>query len=181
MEPREPRKRINYVPKGVPAIEDERAFIKNKCSDHARKILIKIEEVHIELWFDKHYYNRHHHGDSDGKREGIDPRTVETLVKRSLRHLLFYSAAIQGFKFVNFNSTLPPVRIVLQEISDGSKLNVVIEAHYLDICHYEITVKTAMCTEDFRVAPGQYCIEIQGDNSTLYRNDNKKMIEVCSL
>lgn len=35
MEPREPRKRITYVPKGIPAIDDEIAFIKNKCSDHA--------------------------------------------------------------------------------------------------------------------------------------------------
>lgn len=76
---------------------------------------------------------------------------------------------------------MPSVRVILQETSVDSKLNVVIEAYFLDICHYEITVKTAMCTEDFRVAMGQYCLEIQGDNSILYRNDNKKMVEVCSL
>ena len=181
MEPREPRKRITYVPKVIRAMDDELVFIKNKCSDHARKILIKIEEVRIELWFDKHYYNRYQHGDSDGKREGIDPRTVEALVKKSVRHILFYSSVVQGFKFVNFNSSLPSIRVILQEKSADFKLNVVIGTHFLAICHYEITVKTAMRTEDFRVAMGQYCIEIQGDNSILYRNDNKKMVEVCSL
>lgn len=168
------------MPKGVPAIEDELAFIKNKCSDQARKILINFEEVQVELWFDKHYFNRHQHGDADGKREGIDPKTVETLVQKSLRHLLFYGSTVQGFKFVNYSS-LPAARIILQETSGDSKLNVVIEAHFLNLCHYEVTVKTAMCTDDFRVAMGQYCLELQGDNSILYRNDNRKMIEVCSV
>ena len=176
MEPREPRKRIKYVPKGVPAIEDNLTFLKNKCSDHARKVLMTIEEIQIELWFDKHYYNRHQHGDEEGKRDGIDPTTVEKLVKKSFRHLLFYSSSVQGFKFINFASFPLPVRVILQEWSAGSKLNVVIESHFKDICHYEVTVKTAMCTEEFRVAIGQYCIEFQGGNSVLYRNDNKKMI-----
>lgn len=49
MEPREPRKRISYVSKGVPAIDDDLAFMKNKCSDHARKIHVKIEEVRFEV------------------------------------------------------------------------------------------------------------------------------------
>lgn len=181
MEPREPRKRINYVSKGVPILEDRLAFIKNKSSDYARRIFIEFEKVKVELWFDRHYYNRHQHGDSDGKRDGIDPSTVESLVRKSIRHLIFYSSVVQGFKFVNFNSALSPVRVILQEASGGSKLNVVIEAHFLDMNCYEVTVKTAMCTEEFRVAMGQYCIEMQGDSSTLSRNDNKKMVEVCTV
>ena len=148
----EPRKRIPYVKKGLPAIEDGLAFIKNKSSDYARRIFGEVENTHIELWFDKHYHDRHQHGDEDGKREGIDPKTVENLVKRSLKHLLFYSSAVAGFKFMNFSSPPPPVRVVLQEESNGSKLNVVIEAHCLAINNCEITVKTAMCTDDFRIA-----------------------------
>ena len=181
MEPREPRKRIKYEPKGVPAIQDGLEFIKNKCSDHARKIFAEIEKFQVELWFDKHYHDRHQHGDEDGKREGISPRIVESLVRKSLRHLFFYSSAFSGFKFINLSPTQPSTRIVLQEQSDGPKLNVVIEAHFLDIGRYEITVKTAMCTDDFKIPMGQHCIEIQGDNSILWRKDNKQMVEICSI
>lgn len=113
--------------------------------------------------------------------EPREPRTVESLVRKSVRHLIFYGSVVQGFRFVNFKSALSPVRVILQEAAGLSKLNVVIEAHFLDINCFEVTVKTAMCTEEFRVAMGQYCIQIQGDNSTLTRNDNKKMVEVCSL
>lgn len=181
MEQRERRKRIKYEPKGVPAIQDELEFIKNKCSDHARRIFVEIETIHLELWFDKHYHDRHQHGDEDGKREGIDPRTVESLVRKSLKHLLFYSSVVSGFKFINFSPSQPPVRVVLQEEMDSSKLNIVIEAHVLDIIRCEITVKTAMCTDDFRIPMGQYCIEIQGDNSILRRNENKKLVEICNI
>jgi hypothetical protein len=181
MEPREPRKRIKYEPKGVPAIQDELEFIKNKCSDHAKKIFVQIENIHVELWFDKHYHDRHQHGDDEGKRTGIDPATVEALVRKSLKHLLFYSSAVAGFKFVNIGPSQPAVRVVLQEELENSQLNVVIEAHFLDIKSSEITVKTAMCTDDFRISMGQYCIEIQGDNSILRRKDNNRMIEICSI
>jgi len=102
-------------------------------------------------------------------------------VRKSIRHLLFYSSVVAGFKFINYDSPQPPVRIVLQEELNGSKLNVVIEAHFLNINSYEITVKTAMCVDDFRIVMGQYCIEIQGDGSVLGRCDNKKIVEVCSI
>ena len=69
----------------------------------------------------------------------------------------------------------------MQEEFDGTKLNVVIEAHFLDINRYEITVKTAMSTDDFKMSMGQYCIEIQGDSSILRRKDNKQMVEICSI
>ena len=124
MEPREPRKRIKYEPKGVPAIHDELAFSKHKCSDHARKVLAEVEKIHIELWFDKHYHDRQQHGDADGKREGISPNSVEELVRKSIRYLLFYGSAVLGFKFINSNPSQLPVRVVLQEEFDGTKLNV---------------------------------------------------------
>ena len=143
MEQREPRKRITYVKKGVPALHDELAFVENKCSNHARKIFVEVENIHIELWFDKHYHDRHQHGDDHGKREGIDPKTVENLIRKSIRHLIFYSSVVKGFTFANYNKEGQfPVRVVLQEELDGSMLNVVIEAHFLDIGRYEITVKT---------------------------------------
>lgn len=180
MEQREPRKRIKYEPKGVPALQDDLEFKRNKCSDHARRVFIEFEKICIELWFDKHYHNRHQFGDEVGKREGISPNTVEALVRRSLKHLLFYSAVVAGFKFVNWGTAQPFVRVILQEGSTGPMLNVVIEAHFLDIDIYEMTVKTAMCVDDFRIAMGQHCIEIQGNNSILKRKDNKHLIEICS-
>ena len=110
MEPREPRKRIRYEPKRVPAIQDELAFLKNKCSDHAKKIFVEIEKVYVELWFDKHYHDRHQHGDEDGKREGISPRIVEALVRKCIKHLLFYSSTVLGFKFINLDASQPSVK-----------------------------------------------------------------------
>ncbi len=182
MSERESRKRIPYKSNMLQPVDDELTFSENKCSDHARKIFAGFENIRVELWFDKHYYDRHQHGDDNGKREGIDPQTVENLVRRSIKHLLLYGAANRGFKFINYEGANgQPVKIVLQEEFDGSMLNVVIETHFVEINKYEITVKTAMCTDDFRIAMGQYVVELLGDGSILKRFDNKKLVEICSF
>lgn len=145
MERREPRKRIAYVKKGVPAVEDQLEFKENKSSHRARKIIADVENFYLEIWFDKHYHDRHQHGDEDGAREGIAPKTVESLVRKS------------------------------------TMLNVVIEAHFLDISRCEITVKTAMCVDDFKMSTGQYFIEFQEDGSVLKKLDNGKVMEVSNI
>ena len=182
MEPGKQRRRIAYVRKGVPAIEDELAFIENKCSKRARKIFTESEEIQIELWFDKHYHDRAQHGDESGKRTGIDTHLVEDLVLRSFKHLLFYGSVMKGFTFLNHPGiSIGSVRIVLQEYREGTMLNVVIEAHFLDIRAYEITVKTAMATDEFRVADGQYVLELQEDRSVLKKNENGKIKEIFAI
>jgi hypothetical protein len=182
MENKEPRKRIKYEKKGLPAIEDKLEFVKNKCSDHAREVFTEIEKNHFSVWFDKHYHDRHQLGDESGKRENIDPLTVENLIRKSIRHLSCYSSIVKGFIFINYKiGNESPIRVVLQEELNGSILNVIIEAHYLGLNSFQITVKTAMCVDDFRLGQGQYLLEFQGDESFLKKYDNRKVIDVCNI
>jgi hypothetical protein len=176
------RPRIKIGPREINVIEDDLEFRKNKCTGNARKILTTIENVEIDLWFDKHYIDRHQFGDDNGKRDGIDTDIVEALVRKSLKHLLFYSCYVKNFTFINKNpDTGRALRVILQEELGNSMLHVVIEAHYININKYEITVKTAMCNTDFKLSDGQYCVEIHADTSTLWKMDNKKLLEVSSL
>src|SRR5580698_6012168 len=122
------RKRIEYSTKGTPALEDPLEFVENKCSSNARKILTHFEDVEIVLWFDKHYHDRHQHGDESGRREGINPDIVKELVTKSIRHLIVYSTIVKGFVFANYDgyqSKGLPERVVLQEQLNNDMLNVV--------------------------------------------------------
>lgn len=182
MEQKRQRKRITYEKKGVPAIEDELAFVENKCSKNARKIFAESQEIELELWFDKHYHDREQHGDNSGKRKGIDNDLVEDLVLRSFNHLLFYGAVIKGFTFLNHPGIATgSVRVVLQEFINDTTLNVVIEVHYVNIYKYEVTVKTAMAIDDFRITDGQYVVELQEDSSFLKKNEKGQIKEIMSI
>src|SRR5450631_1180168 len=111
------RPRIGVTSKGQIVESDPVAFVKNKCSNNAKKIDLSHENIQIELWFDKHYHDRHQHGDENGKRDGIDPSTVVSLVKKSLPYLLLYGSLVRGFKFVNHpSSDERGVKIILQQI-----------------------------------------------------------------
>ena len=70
------------------------------------------------------------------------------------------------------------IRINLRDIEIEIPLNVVIEVHYLEVNEFEITVKTAICVEDFWKKQGRYTVELEGDNSTLYRCDNGKFTKL---
>lgn len=156
-------------------------FIPNQCSQLAKKIQLVVEKSTFEIWFDKHYHNRQLFGDDFGERTGIETSRVLDLVIRSLRHLLFYSATIRGFKMINYSAQPDPtIRVLLQEEVEDTILNVVIEAHTTVLNVYEITVKTAMCVENFRVALGQYIIEVEGIYSKLKRNDNQKIVTLST-
>ncbi len=179
----QPPKRPRIAPGAnrLPAIHDTDAFVKNKSSDNAKQIAEVEVSIGTHLWFDKHYQDRHQFGDNDGARVGIDPETVQKLVKKSIPHLLFYSTAVRGFHFVNYNYPKEkPAKIVLKEETVDGLLNVVIEVHYTELSRFEITVKTAMCTEGFNMFMGQFSIDFQGDTSTLYRMDNTGLTEVCN-
>lgn len=183
MEEKPPRKRIYPSESRTPAMADDQAFVKNKSSDNAKKMGEMAVSLASHLWIDKHYHDRHQFGDDDGERLGIEPDVVEALVNKSIPHLVFYSTAVPGFSFLNYKKNVQdkPIKVVLKEGEMAAKLNVVIEAHHTEMNKFEITVKTAMCVEDFRLYQGQYSIEFQGDNSTMYRKNNNGEAEICDI
>lgn len=153
-------------------------FVKNKSSDKARKVRTIRESIKLHIWFDKHYQDRHQFGEDDGeKREGIEPQIVEDLIVRSIKHLFFYSSTLNTFKFINLD-TNNAIRVNIRDIAYDVPLNVVIEVHYQDINEFEITVKTAICVENFWKKQGRHTVEIQGDNSVLYRCDNQNFTKL---
>lgn len=168
-------------------VEDTLAFVKNKCTERARKIITLHEELKYELWYDQHYIiTRHQHGEDNGERRlGINPEQVEGLITKAINHMLYYSARVKGFSFLNHESE-SLVRIVLQDSTEGNTgtLNVVIEVHLLDSKTFEVTVKTALRKCDYRLESGQYAIEFFEGNSSLlkkYEHSNAAGVEVLSF
>lgn len=182
MTQREPRKRIPYARSLLQPIEDKMAYTKNQCSERARKINSISPNLIFEVWFDQHYQIRRQFGDDNGVREGIDSGTVESLVLRSMKHLIAYSTILKTFTFINHKLNGGRAnRIVLQENTDESMLNVVIEAHLISVDRYEITVKTAMCNDSFAISDGQFAIEIIGNESVIRKMERGQVREVYCL
>jgi hypothetical protein len=179
---RGPRKRIPYKSARLSQIEDELAYTKNKCSERARKINSINPNLVFDVWFDQHYQIRHQFGDDSGAREGIESKKVESLVLKSMNYLIAYSSFLKIFSFINHDSNGGRAnRIVLQEPTDEGILNVVIEAHLIDCDIYEITVKTAMRNDAFKISDGQFALEIFDNESVLKRMERGRMIEVYRL
>lgn len=178
---RERRKRIDPAEIiGAVAIDDQEAFIKNKSSDNVKKIMSISERFDIEVYFDKHYYIRHQHGDQEGKREGIEFESVKHLIVEAAKHLLFYSLRVKGFTFVNFEGISRPERIVLTQLFDGdSDLNIVAEYHYLSMHKFEVTLVTAMRKDDFYFNDGVFQVKILPDDSSLLlKNEKGKILKI---
>lgn len=178
------RKRIPLKQQGQILQADPLAFEKNKCSDNARHIGKNIESTHIDFWIDRHYHNRSQHGDELGKREGIEQDVVHELVMQSVPHLMCYSAILPNFTFLNYNYDKlkgRAMRVVCQREVNGNMLNVVIEAHFVSMKLYEITIITAMQNEQFRMSDGQYRLELFDDGSLLRKLQRQNFIEVGSL
>jgi hypothetical protein len=175
------RKRIPVNSNRTPALEDEMEFKENKCSLKARKVFVATHNLSLDIWYDKHYLDRYQHGDENGKRDGIDPSIIEKLIRKSIRYLIVFGAAIKNFNFLNSSKTQNPIRIVLRDSNVPEILNVVIEAHLISPTNYEITVKTAMLTEEFRLASGQYIVDFQDDGVVLKKFENKIYVEIFSL
>src|SRR6266478_7791389 len=96
------RKRIPYKkPELLHPIHDETAYTKNKCSERARKVKSISPNLVFDVWFDQHYQIRQQFGDENGARIGIDAETVESLVLRSMKHLVAYSSILKTFTFIN--------------------------------------------------------------------------------
>ncbi len=165
------RKRITYesIDKGV-IIKDESIYTVNAASTNARKTHIHSEKIDVEIWIDKHYYNRSYFGSDDGtKREGIEYESIEPLIIKSFKHLFYYSLKHSKFIFINHP---PPkarnIRIVLKDLIDVDEfLNVVLEFHFIDLHTIEVTIITALICEDFNLSDRQYGIEFDVNHSTL--------------
>jgi ribosome-binding protein aMBF1 (putative translation factor) len=69
----------------------------------------------------------------------------------------------------------------LQEPTDEGRLNIVIEAHLINLDTYEITVKTAMRNDSFKISDGQFALEIFENESVLKRMERGKIIEIYRL
>jgi len=166
---------------GEAVLEDGLEFKGNKCSQNAKKDISHFENVEIEIWFDKHYFVREQHGDELGKRLGIEMNFVKDLVIKSIKHLCYYSLKVGNFSFLNFSDTGRFFRILLKDYySDKLPLNVIAEFHFVSLGKYEVTIKTAMREEDFRVHDGQYIVEIfNEETSTLSKSQMKVIKEIC--
>lgn len=178
--PKRPRITIN---KGVPALEDPKEFKKNKCTEYAKFICNTSDNIETEIHIDKHYQTRHLIGSDNGdKRLGIEPEIVEALVKRAMKYLLAFGSMVKIFKFINYEGQSEnPISVILQEGVDENTLNVAIQVHFIEINRYEITIKTAMCIEKFKVDYGQFAVIIEDGGATLNRCNNGKLDFVCEI
>ncbi|RXK83476.1 hypothetical protein [Filimonas effusa] len=176
MERKTPRKRIQPKKGLLLPIEDPDAYVKNKCSERARKIKTIKPNFDFNLWFDKHYQIRTQFGDEHGIREGIEAEKVESLVNRAMNHLMTYSAILKNFVFINHGENgKRNERVILQEETPEGLLNIVIEVHLIEAGIYEVTVKTAMCITDFNLSDGQFAIQLVGNKSILKRREQGAM------
>jgi hypothetical protein len=127
-------------------VVDELEFTNNIGSKNARKIIDKSEQIHVEIWYDKHYANRVQFGDNNGKRSGIEENRIQELVSKSLTHLIYYSFRVKNFVFVSRrkHNTISP-RIVLQQDTNEGILNVVVGFCHITSNKYEVTVYSNGC------------------------------------
>ncbi len=159
-------------------IVDEATYVANKSTERARKVIDSTVHIEIEIWCDQHYYKRAIVGDQNGKREGIQEGVIASLVARSINHLLYFSLKHKGFSFINFEESIRYQRVVLKENGTTGKVNVVTEFHYVSRNKYEVTVITAMQSEEFKIGVGQFTIEIDGESSILSKNEGGKIVEI---
>lgn len=183
----QPKKRRTRIKQKVEEIEvvDPLEFQPN-CASKNAKLIHKYKEFEVELWIDKHYESRLHHGDELGKREGIEKDLVKNLIVKSFKYLLDIFLRHPNFKFITYfeyGKATSGKRILLKDFKKDGTLNVVIEIHYLNTSRYEVTVVTAMQVDNFKKADGQYILSFSEvyNNVTLKRYVNKSDEIIYSL
>lgn len=72
-------------------------------------------------------------------------------------------------------------RIVLQKETNDGLLNIVTEFHWIPALHYEVTVKTAMVTETFRLSDGQFALRVNDSGCVILKMENNKPREVVQI
>lgn len=168
----------------VSIIDDSMAYVSNRSTSQAKRITQHIEKIETILWFDKHYFLRWQIGDAHGKRNGIEPECIEALIKQAIPYLFVCGASYKQFKFANSgeaNRTDRNCRMILQQQKTKGILNVVIESHFIHKSELEITAITAMQTAEFRIADGQFVLEITSGGCMLKKFENRVMNTIFSL
>ena len=168
----------------IKAIDDPQEYMANRSTPRAKRISQHVEKIETMLWFDQHYFLRWQIGDVHGKRDGIEPERIETLIKQAIPYLFVCSASNKQFRFANAieeNRTDRNFRIILQQRNTTGLLNIVIECHFIQKTELEITAITAMQTEEFRVADGQFVLEITSGGCMLKKFENRVMNTIFSL
>lgn len=164
-------------------IDDKFEYKQNLCTEKARHIENIDRNINLSIWYDKHYIDRAQFGDEFGSRDGIDGDIVKGFAIECFRHLLYYSSVLEKFKFLSHSDVnTKATRIVLQKSHETNPpLNVAVEIHFVDFHKYEMTVKTAMCTDSFNYFDGQYILEyIEPDNSVLKRLVKGSVTEILN-
>ena len=133
------------------------------------------------MWIDKHC----HEWQKGGGREGIGIDVVQDLVVKSFKYLTNMFLKNPNFQYIKyFKDALHDPRIVLQEENaEGVMLNVVVEIHHIDMSKFEITVKTAMAVNDFRISDGQRLLLITHGRAVLrkFSARNQNYTEINSI
>lgn len=174
-------KRPRIKVKKETVIVDELEFKPNCCSENARQFY-NYEEIEIELWVDKHCHLRQILGDENGKREGIELEVIKDLVIRSFTYLLNLYLKSPNFKFIKYiEDRKRDIRTVLKETIDEKTLNIVIETHYLKNSKFEITIKTAMVVDNFRISDNQYVLFVKEKEADLKRFANKGFQQIGNV
>lgn len=175
-------RKIPFKQDKLPALEDPLEFRANLCSKNAKKLQTHSKELIVDIWAEKHLHIRQQHGDENGKRDGIEPEKVNALVQKAINHLLFYGSLVKSFCFLNYqNQHTPCIRIFLKAIDIPLPLNVLIEVHASGLQSYEITIITALRTDDFRMTDGQHMVEFQQDGSLLKQKIGKIWKEITNF
>ncbi|QQT29817.1 hypothetical protein I6I99_21115 [Sphingobacterium multivorum] len=170
------RPRINMKERMGEIVVDPEKFIANKGSDNAKKVDETQNIIHIDIWHDKHFEERHKKGEDNGiKREGIEPEIVKDMLLKSLNHIFHYSAN-GSFSFLNMMRLKWAKRLVLQSATNNGMLNVVVEFYYVEKARYEATIVTAICKDDFQISDGQFMISMDDTGSRLYRRVKGKVV-----
>lgn len=179
---RQKRPRVQVDSNAIKAVLDTSAFTENMSSSNAKKLNTSNNSFVIDLWGDKHYFSRAQHGDDHGDRDGIESSVASELIITSIHHLFFYSSCLEKFCFINHDCLKDEPknrRIVCKQNIDGIDLNVVIEVHHFGHCRYEITIITAMKVNNFRIADGQYVIEmLDNETSILSKMEKGQLKEI---
>jgi len=175
------RKRFRIVRERLPPIEDRLAYYGNSSSFKARHDSVFDETISIEIWFDKHYLDRHQHGDENGVRDGIDPDYIRQLIREAIKPLFIFSSRIKGFSFVNGPPFRETIRAVIRKEFNGSKLNVVLQCCFKNAGCLEATVITAMVVDDFKLANGQYMVDLEEGEMVLSKFENGRLNEICKI
>lgn len=175
------RKRFRVARERLPAIEDRLAYYGNSSSHKARHDSIFDETIPVEIWFDKHYLDRHQHGDENGARDGIDPDYIRQLIRQAIKPLFIFSSQVKGFCFVNGPPFRDTIRAVIRKDFSGSKLNVVLQCCFKNPGCLEVTVITAMVVDGFKLATGQYVVDLEENEMVLSKYENGRQNEICKI